>query len=305
MKRFSNIVYVFEDGITQDNSIARAVTLAQNNQACLTVIDIVPDLKAGKVQERQKQLESLLAPYREHASIQIEIVVGKVFIEVIRAVLRNHYDLVIKLGENPGYIERLFGSDDMHLLRKCPCPVWLLKPQEKLNYQRIVAALDFDTIVDNENMHALNRQILELASSFALSDFAELHLVHVWDVPEANFVGLWANNPDMAEKNMVAGERLRRQSSMESVTRELREWIGAEAYDYLSPQIHLHKGSAKVEVPALSNTLQADLVVMGTVVRTGIPGFIIGNTAEAILDQLRCSVLAVKPPGFATPVTLD
>jgi nucleotide-binding universal stress UspA family protein len=44
---------------------------------------------------------------------------------------------------------------------------------------------------------------------------------------------------------------------------------------------------------------------MGTVARTGIPGLIIGNTAEAILDQITCSVLAAKPPGFVTPVTLD
>jgi len=30
-----------------------------------------------------------------------------------------------------------------------------------------------------------------------------------------------------------------------------------------------------------------------------------GNTAEAILEQLDCSVLAIKPPGFVTPVLLQ
>jgi nucleotide-binding universal stress UspA family protein len=44
---------------------------------------------------------------------------------------------------------------------------------------------------------------------------------------------------------------------------------------------------------------------MGTVARIGIPGLLIGNTAETILDQLDCSVLAVKPPGFVSPVALD
>jgi nucleotide-binding universal stress UspA family protein len=42
---------------------------------------------------------------------------------------------------------------------------------------------------------------------------------------------------------------------------------------------------------------------MGTVSRTGIRGLIIGNTAETILRSVRCSVLAVKPEGFVTPVT--
>ena len=48
-----------------------------------------------------------------------------------------------------------------------------------------------------------------------------------------------------------------------------------------------------------------ELTVMGTVGRTGIPGMIIGNTAEAILSRVKCSVLAVKPPDFETPVSLE
>jgi len=44
---------------------------------------------------------------------------------------------------------------------------------------------------------------------------------------------------------------------------------------------------------------------MGTVSRTGIPGLLIGNTAEVILNNLECSVLAVKPADFATPVSFS
>ena len=39
--------------------------------------------------------------------------------------------------------------------------------------------------------------------------------------------------------------------------------------------------------------------------RIGIPGLIIGNTAESVLNQIECSVLAVKPPDLVTPVTLE
>jgi nucleotide-binding universal stress UspA family protein len=65
------------------------------------------------------------------------------------------------------------------------------------------------------------------------------------------------------------------------------------------------RGEAKKVIPKLVGKLKADLVVMGTVARTGIPGFIIGNTAEAILNQLQCSVLAIKPSGFVSPVKQD
>jgi nucleotide-binding universal stress UspA family protein len=45
-----------------------------------------------------------------------------------------------------------------------------------------------------------------------------------------------------------------------------------------------------------------DLVVMGTVARAGIRGLVMGNTAERVLQRLRGSVLAVKPPEFVSPV---
>ena len=47
-----------------------------------------------------------------------------------------------------------------------------------------------------------------------------------------------------------------------------------------------------------------DLVIMGTVCRTGVAGFFIGNTAENVLQQVDCSVLTVKPEDFVSPVRL-
>jgi universal stress protein E len=47
-----------------------------------------------------------------------------------------------------------------------------------------------------------------------------------------------------------------------------------------------------------------NLLVMGTIGRIGLPGFFIGNTAEDVLNVVRCSVLAVKPHGFQSPVKL-
>jgi nucleotide-binding universal stress UspA family protein len=36
--------------------------------------------------------------------------------------------------------------------------------------------------------------------------------------------------------------------------------------------------------------------------RVGIPRLFIGNTAEEIIQTTKCSVLAVKPTGFISPV---
>ena len=55
---------------------------------------------------------------------------------------------------------------------------------------------------------------------------------------------------------------------------------------------------------AMAPETQSQLIVMGTMARTGIPGLFIGNTAEKTLAAVGCSVLAIKPHGFRTPVQI-
>jgi nucleotide-binding universal stress UspA family protein len=65
---------------------------------------------------------------------------------------------------------------------------------------------------------------------------------------------------------------------------------------------HLH-GSADEKIPELVNDEQVDVLVMGTVARSGIKGLVIGNTAENIVQSIPCSLVALKPQGFISPVT--
>ena len=85
----------------------------------------------------------------------------------------------------------------------------------------------------------------------------------------------------------------------------MNKLLGKDTVDYLRPKVHLVKGKPSKEIPLMVEKYNIDLVVMGTVARTGIPGFIIGNTAEAILELIQCSVLAIKPDGFKSPIEAD
>jgi len=320
MNQFKNILYVAQPAVSHEQGIARAVLLAQSNQAGLTIVDVVPAIQisignpagvptsaqmlAEAVSRRRADLESLIAPFQRDCRVQVEVLVGQMFLEVIRAVLRNKHDLLIKPAEDPGFIERLFGSGDMHLLRKCPCPVWLTRLDVQPGYKHILAAVDFNLDSQSDTAgKSLNQQILELASSLALADLASLHLVHVWDAPAEMTVRSWADNPEQASQAYVEGERFIHEVAFNHLRDQLRDLTGKEVFDHLSPQFHLRRGMASRVIPEMAKQLQADLVVMGTVARTGIAGFFIGNTAETVLEQLQCSVLAVKPPGFVTPVS--
>jgi len=322
MKRFRNILCVVAPEAGGKSALKRAVTLAENNQAELMVVNVTErvtagigmpeggpvsaDLQAAIVTAQEQELNALIEPYRQRVKVQARVLVGTPFLEIIREILRNGHDLVIKTAENQDWQNRLFGSDDMHLLRKCPCPLWVMRPEERSNYRRIMAAVDFDPWQEEAGESDLNRLILELAGSLALSDFAELHVVHAWEPVTESMVRVFSS--DLSEEQIAANvdhERRDQQIQLEQLTGRLRNWIGVEAYEYLLPRLYLRQGNARKEIPAMAQEIDADLVVMGTVARTGLAGFFMGNTAETILNQINCAVLAVKPPGFVTPVRLE
>ncbi|MEW8627085.1 MAG: universal stress protein [Candidatus Thiodiazotropha sp.] len=324
MKRFKNILCVVELEEVSEPILERAASLAKNNQARLTVITVVErvtagirmpdggpisaDLQAAIVNDHMQKLEKLAEPYGDR--VEVKVLVGTPFLEIIREVLRNQRDLVIKIPEHQDWLDRLFGSDDMHLLRKCPCPIWLIKPHAAKTHRCVLAAVDAGEIYPSDEQkprHALNRQILEMASSLALSDFADLHVVHVWDAigESAMQNSAFMRRPEKEVAAYVEEVRQHHADSLQSLIRETTSNLGQDAIDYLKPKTHLVKGWAREEVPILAQQIDADLVVMGTVARTGVSGFFMGNTAETILNQIDCSVLAIKPPGFKTPVMLE
>ncbi len=325
MKRFKQILCVVDPRQPADTVLERAVSLAQNNQAALTVISFAPrvtagigmpeggpisaDLQEAAIADSQQQLENVVAPFRPQIAIHAEVLVGTAFLEIIREVLRHGHDLLIKAPEDPGWLDRLFGSDDMHLLRKCPCPVWLVKHSPSSSYRRILAAVDVDAdhpATELAIRHKLNVKILELAVSLALSDFAELHVAHVWEaVGESAMRGAFLHRPETEVVAYVEQIRKQHDQGLDDLLSDVIKTQGSDAVRFLNPRKHVIKGHARKEIPALADSLAADLVVMGTVARTSVPGFFIGNTAEAILEQIDCSVLAVKPDGFETPVSLE
>ena len=322
MKRFSNILLVVDDRTDYSAAMKRAITLAKNNHAHLTVcasIDAIPsevrmrvvtstsrevlDVATAKTQEWLD--ETVDSVSTDGVSIDTKVLVGKPFIEIIRQVLRDDHDLIIKCADADGGLrDILFSSTDKHLMRKCPCPVWIIKPTERQNYLRILAAVDQDP--EEPVKDALNRQILEMSTSMALVGIQRsarrtcvgsirrgVLTSHKWGFSEAEF------------ESMLEEEATERRGWLEKLVKTYGTLADTNNAD--APDLHLHvlKGPAQYVVPELARELAVDIVVMGTVARTGIDGFFMGNTAESILGELDCSVLTMKPPGFSSPVTLE
>jgi len=303
MQRFERILFVNDTGVNAEPAFRRAVRLAAANSAQLTVIDIGQELprtmnnlqKAfNKVNEDRLHVLSKIAR-ADGIEIKTRVLAGIAFIEVIKEVSQGGHDLVIKSAEGRGGLSSmLFGSTDLHLLRKCPCPVWIIKPSKRKKYARILAAVDPDP--SEPDNAGLNKQILELASSLAAREHSELHILHTWYFTYESLLRSGRYKVPKAEVDRMV-KSTRNQHKM-----WLDDLLAQHDFHELTVKVHLLKGDPGDLIPVTAQKKRVELIVMGTVARTGIPGFIIGNTAEKALNAVDCSVLAVKPGLFVTPV---
>ena len=317
MKRFKNLLLVCDFDTDQSIAVERAVSLAQQNRAKLTVISVVKDIPADMgmvitavtpqelfqqiINDRQEKVNALVADIsKQGVEVEAMVVNGTPFIEIIRQVLRDEHDLVILAAEGKGGIkERLFGSTSMHLMRKCPCPVWVVKPKKRTKYKNIMAAVDVTSDFPDVERNSLNSLIIQLGSSLAQMDNSVFHIVQVWSVFGEGYMQVRGNLSDDSIDD------LREQSKRYFADKIDTLLTGIDLKDLIFRRHMPRSEEVPKTIVELAKSEAVDLLVMGTVCRTGIAGFIIGNTAEKVLSEVDCSVLTVKPEGFVTPVTLE
>ncbi len=308
MRRFKNILFVFEASLDNDAALTRAVDLAERNGAALTLVhalEVTPGHDAVEtgwgdlVTDWRVQLETVAAPIAERGiEVSTDVLTGIPFREIIAFVQRRGIDLVIKAATKPGGPRGLlFGSLDLHLMRKCPAPVWVHQVRgEERGYGRIMAAVD---VGDTSHLgRGMTRLILDLATSLGQLDDSDVHVVHAWSSTGERMARA-------ARRGLMPAAEIQRGAEVEASEREVlfRDAIAPYLELPVRLQLHLLHGDPHEVLPIFARDRQIDLIVMGTLARTGVPGFFMGNTAEDVLRQADAAVITLKPEGFVSPVT--
>jgi nucleotide-binding universal stress UspA family protein len=309
MQRFQHIL-VYAGTDQPETAVTRAAQLALENKASLTLMDVVKPIpkSLGMMTDvaKPEELEKLVAADRRRrlldlasdvsdTGLQLDVVVaiGDPATEITRQVISDGHDLVVKTADSFSPSGRLFGSIAKSLLRLCPCPVWLLKPQIHGEFDQVLAAIDVES--EDEQHSNLNSKILELAYTIAQRDKAKLHIVAAWQ--------LWMEDSMRRHAGDDAVNSIRKdhEARVHKTLDELLQTPFSHANDI---QLHLRQGSPVSVIQSVADEIDADLIVMGTVCRTGVAGFLIGNTAETLIPDITCSLLALKPDGFRSPVQM-
>lgn len=315
MKDTSKILVVIDPTTQEQPALERATWLAKKTGAELELLICYyneylsgdrlfdsPSLEKARaevIENHEKHLEAMAGPLREQG-ITVRCMANwdhPLHEGIVRHAVACKADVVIKDTHHHSAVTRaLLTNTDWNLIRTCPARLWLVRPKTFSDTPVFVAAID--PMNQHDKPAALDDEILQLSQSLASSTGGEVHAFHSYD-PRIAVATATANAYipvslpfDEIEKQMHEDHQKR----FKEVT---------EFHKIGDDRAHLVAGLTHEELPAIAETLNADVVVMGAVARNRWKRLFVGATAERTLEHLPCDLLIVKPDWFKTPVDLD
>ncbi|AWB67329.1 universal stress protein UspE [Saccharobesus litoralis] len=310
MEKFNRILAVIDPTQTEQKALNRAIELASKTGASVTAIMTIFDfsyemttmlsseerqlMQSAVIDDRSNWLEGILDKKADQAS-QLHARVlwhNRPYQAILETVLKDNYDLVIKATHEHDVLKSvIFTPTDWHLLRKCPVPLLLVKEHAWPENSKIIAAVNVSS--DEAEHRSLNKKIIEQAKSAARVLHSDAILVNCYP---GTPVSLAVEIPEFDPSSYIESIRQHHLDAMQTY---------ADQYQVKPEHCVVEEGLAEEVVPKLSTEMDAELVVLGTIGRTGLSAAIIGNTAEHMLDAINCDVLALKPEGYVCPIKLN
>lgn len=304
MQTFTSILVDIDSTVPAQPALERAVRLARSCGAKLTIADVIAVPVEARAYVSVQMAEELMTRRHEQlrrvtmgvttVAAESKLLVGRPATALIKEVLRSGHDLLIRSHARGLVASKPYGAVDMELFRKCPCPVLVVGPGVLPEHPRIVCAVH--PCAEDQSEHALNVKIVELTLLMARLEQGSPTLLQAW-------------MPYMEGKirSHVSGDAFVAyvEAARSRAAADLAHLTGSLDGRLSSTPVALRRGRPDEVIAEFVVAEGIDLVVMGTVARAGIAGLLIGNTAERVLRTLPCSVLAVKPDGFVSPVGLE
>lgn len=308
MQRFRNIL-VGVDLSTADRlaevdltlpsreALRRAIWLAAHTRGDLTIfsaLDVSVHAKAVLQEELKHEpgdlereayeiLDRFVAQAKsEGANARQKLAFGTPWQQICEQVAAEKHDLVVVGTRDLGQISRiLFGSTGMKLLRHCPCPVWVTRPDPNWNDLNILVPSDFSEV---------SLEALRIAVNGGQLVETRLHLLHAMEGQIGPPAWFGRVQREIVEQ-YLAGQRA-------EATQRLHEQLALTDYRTLQHgvKVHVVDGPPDEAILKAIDDFQIDLVVMGTSARSGLSNLVVGNTAERLISHMKCSVIAVKLP---------
>jgi len=287
----NTITVVIDPEIDNQGVIAKAVAVALVSRAKLEIIysEYVHYLEDGyfydpvvakTLREEHSEVNAkkadALAQLARDAGLSVNVVAlwgSPAHRSLVERIAATQPSLVIKSTSHHNRLARIFlANEDWELVRHCPLPLLLVKGLLWSEPPIFVAAVDPDHLRDKPQSldQKLVAHMMELRDRFG----GEAHLYHYDWLPPLS--GLYPLRMDARSESAKLAEL----GAVNGIDPAHCHWTDVVINDSL---------------PALVEEIDAAVVVMGAISRSGIDRVFVGSTAERLLDELVCDVLVVKP----------
>lgn len=309
MSIYSKILVVADINHDEQPALARAMQLAAKSKSTsritffLSIYDFSYDMtsmlsvderdamRRGVIHQREQWMKKVAEPYVDE-SVMFDVKVvwhNRPYEAIIGEVFAGEHDILIKGTRKHDVLESvIFTPTDWHLLRKCPTPVLLVKNATWPEDANIIASVHVGSEVETHLQlnDIMVDQLLSLTSRLGATPY----LVNAYPVTPANITIELPEFDPTTYTDAVRGHHL---TSMKA----LRQKHGID-----EAQTIVQQGLPEDVIPEAAEKLSAAMVILGTTGRTGLSAVFIGNTAEHVIDKINCDVLALKPPGYISPL---
>jgi nucleotide-binding universal stress UspA family protein len=205
--------------------------------------------------------------------------VGHVFIEIVKYVRETSADLLVLGASGAGDTSVGAGAFATQCVRRAPVDVLLVRGAQRGPFRRVVAAVDYSTV---------SRDVVGQAVRLACQDQARLDVLHVYRPP--------VRAPRSRSRAGASSSEIARRYERRLEARMDTLWADfATELRYLNGECR-SIGAADCESGIIEfvRNVHADLVVLGTRNRV-TRGHLAGTTAERVVREAPCSVLAIRP----------
>ena len=309
MEKYNHLFVAIDPDNQDQPALSRALDIAKKSQtpATLTLFLAVYDLsyemtsmlsgddqdemRTGVLHQQEKWLKSILTEYdTENVILDFHVVWHKRPYEcMISKIFEGHYDLLIKSTHKHAKLGSiLFTPTDWQLIRKCPCPVLLVKNKGWPSHGKILAAVN--VAYENEVHEHFNDKLINEAKAMGGFLNSQINLVNAYPATPVNVTIELPEFDPASYTDAVRGHHL---LSMKA----LRQKHGID-----EEQTFCVEGLPEDVIPLVAKDINAELVIIGSTGRVGLSAMFIGNTAEHTIDSLQCDLLAIKPDGYVSPL---
>jgi len=307
MSKYKKILTVIDPSTEDQKALKRSIELAHRSggeiTAFLTIFDFSYEMttmlsgeereamRQSVINDRQQWLNDLISDL-EHDNLTINSSIiwhNRPFEQIIKKVINENYDIVLKGTHQHDKLKSvIFTPTDWHILRKCPCPVLLVKEHSWPENGNILTAINVGS--DDDEHRALNQKLTDETIQLASLIKANTHLVNSYPGTPVNIA------IEIPEFNACEYNDTMLKHHLEAMKNH------AQSYSISPNNTHVKEGLPEDVIESTAEEIDAELVVLGTIGRTGISAALIGNTAEHVIDRLNCDVLAIKPEGYISPL---